>query len=753
MGFTVDGIASGLDTKTLISKLLELERRPVENLQRRVVDLQAKQTTFASFQAHVTSIKSAAIDMNPTSMDVPTSSVSDEAYVKATVDNSALDGAHSIVVHQLAREHRIGSQGFADADTSPIASEAGTFTVKLGAAGAQISIAVNGTTTLNDLASAINAEEGDIKASVVNDGTAANAHVLVLTGTKGGTDNQIVVSSNPTTLNFAKNTIESAVGSTNNSGTYTGTVTSGGEYTGTSRSTYKIEVLTTGAVGEATYRFSADGGINWDDNGGLGYTAEAGATALGADGVTVSFSDSGTLTDGDVFYIDTTVPELQSARDAVFNLDGIQQTRTSNTITDALQGVSLDLVQADSTKTIAVNVNRVNSTVITKVQALVDSYNGLVSNIRTQQNFDTETYQSGPLFGDGTANRMISMMRTSLFAKAQNYDGSLSSLADLGVTTNSDGTIKLDNKKLTELLDTRRSEVLEVLGNTMSSSNTKMSVIHRPSDAKAGDYLVNVTTAAEKAKVAALGAQTSVLLEAENITFKYSQNASEDSPTLTNFTVSLAAGDGIGDVINKMNSAFATQNVNLVAFQESGVLKVESTKFGADLSVSMVSDLGSGEGTARIGTTSIDDTGVDIVGTIDGKATKGVGERLQVITTGSHLMDLAVNYSGTTTGNVGTVSLKSGAAKNFNDLVLDFMDGTDSILKSKDASLQSSIDKMNKQIERAEERVSRMQLRLQKQFTSLELTMGKLQNQGNFLGNQLQMMQAQTQGIMNKGNK
>ena len=120
MGFTVEGISSGLDTKTLISKLLELERRPVENLQRRVVALQAKQTTFASFQAHVTAIKSAAIDMNPTSMDVPTASVSDDAYLTASLNNSALDGAHSIVVQQLAREHRIGSQGFADADTSPI---------------------------------------------------------------------------------------------------------------------------------------------------------------------------------------------------------------------------------------------------------------------------------------------------------------------------------------------------------------------------------------------------------------------------------------------------------------------------------------------------------------------------------------------------------------------------------------------------------------------------------------------------------
>jgi flagellar hook-associated protein 2 len=750
MGFTVDGIASGLDTKTLISKLLELERRPVENLQHRVVELQAKQTTFASFQAHVTAIKSAAIDMNPTSMDVPTASVSDDAYLTASLNNSALDGAHSIVVQQLAREHRIGSQGFADADTSPIASDAGTFTVQLGASGAQISIAVNGATTLNDLASAINAEEGDIKASVVNDGTASNAHVLVLTGSEGGTENQIVVASNPTDLNFTTSTIETAVASTNNSGTYTGTLTSGGTFTGATRTSYKIEILTSGAVGEATYRFSADGGISWDDNGGDGYTTATGETALGADGVTTAFSDVGTLTDGDVFYIDTTVPELQSARDAVFNLDGILQTRTSNTITDALEGVTLDLVQADSTKTVTLNVNRVNSTVITKVQALIDSYNGLVSNIRTQQNFDTETYKSGPLFGDGTANRMISMMRTSLFTKAANFDGTLSSLTDLGVTTNSDGTIKLDNTKLTDLLNTRRSEVLEVLGNTHNSSNTKMSVIHRPTAAKAGDYLINVTTPPEKAKIAATNAQTSVLLQAENINFKFSQTASEADPTITNFTVGLALGDGIGDVVNKMNSAFATQNVNLVAFQESGVLKVESTKFGADLSVTMISDQDSGDGTARIGTVSIDDIGVDIVGTIQGQSTTGVAERLQVNATGSHLMDLAVNYTGTTTGNIGTVSLKSGAAKNFNDLVLDFMDGTDSLLKSKDSSLQSSIDKMNKQIVRAEERVLRMQARLQKQFTSLELTMGKLQNQGNFLSNQLTMMQSQTQGIINK---
>ncbi|MFW5738019.1 MAG: flagellar filament capping protein FliD, partial [Spirochaetota bacterium] len=95
---------------------------------------------------------------------------------------------------------------------------------------------------------------------------------------------------------------------------------------------------------------SEDGGVTWDDNGGAGYVAAVGATAVGSntEGVDVAFSAGGTLADGDRFYIDVSTPTITVARDAVFSIDGLTQTRSSNRVTGALAGVTFDLAATTS---------------------------------------------------------------------------------------------------------------------------------------------------------------------------------------------------------------------------------------------------------------------------------------------------------------------------------------------------------------------------------------------------------------------
>ena len=64
---------------------------------------------------------------------------------------------------------------------------------------------------------------------------------------------------------------------------------------GTSNRSFIVEIMSGGAVGAATFRYSTDGGVTFDDNGGAGYLTATGGTLL-EDGVSIAFSDSGTLT-------------------------------------------------------------------------------------------------------------------------------------------------------------------------------------------------------------------------------------------------------------------------------------------------------------------------------------------------------------------------------------------------------------------------------------------------------------------------
>ncbi len=735
---SVGGLASGIDTQSVISQLTELERRPIAKMQRDIAELQQFQAAFSGLGSRFAELNAVSTQLSMDNLTTPSVSVSDTTKATVTATGGAIEGNHSLVVTQLADAHRIGSQGFSDADTA-ISGVAGTFTVQVGAAGAQTSISITTSTTMNDLANSINAADGDVSASVVNDGTTDNSYRLVLTSRNPGLDNTIQISSNTTNLDFTNTTIESSSDGPNNAGTYTGTVTSSGTYTGTASKTFRMEILTAGAVGVATYRVSEDGGATWDNNGGGGYTTATAAGTLGGntEGVNIAFSNSGTLTAGDVFTVDVTHPTLNTGQDAVFTLDGITQSRSSNAVSDALEGVTVNLV-ATTASAITFEVSQSDYDVVEAVEACVSAYNSLFTAISSQHNFDADTQEAGLLLGDRTANTVLRTLRSPLTETITGLSGTVSSLIELGISSSSeDGTLSLNSSTLNSLLSSDRETVIGILASDETSTLSTLSVGTRPDGAEDGTYDVAITTAAEKAVAApAGGAQSDLLGAAETITFTYSANYTEASPTITSFTVALATGDSLSQVVNKMNSTFSTQGVNMRAYNNGGTLAVETTAYGEDMRFTMVSDTATGANTSRIGTTTITDQGVNIAGTINGQAATGTGERLEV-NDGNDLEDLAILYTGATTGTVGSVTLTTGIGTRFTDAVAQLNSGSESVLGTRQSSIQDQIDAIEESIANKEDQVAQVQARLEAQFASLEVTLAALQSQGDFLTNQL----------------
>jgi flagellar hook-associated protein 2 len=741
MAFTIGGLASGIDTKNIVSQLVDLQRRPIQNLERRIFELEQVQSVYSSLGSSVAALNTAAGAMTTDNLDLTSVSVSDPDAITVISTSDALNGKHDIVVQQLAESHRIGSQGFTNADGTAISSASGTFTFQVGVDGAQTSIAVTGSTTLNELANAINTADADVSASVVNDGTLADSFRLVLTSSETGAANTIQINSNPTNLNFSSATIEAAVGYSSNSGTYSGAVASGGTYTSTSRETYQVRVKTGGAVGVATYEVSSSGGITWDDNGGLGFTTSSSAVALGSNGVTVQFSESGTLSVGDQFEIDVAVPELQSAKNSLFTLDGIFQGRETNMVDDALEGITVDLKQVDAATSIDFAVSRPPSTILNRVQDLLDAYNAVQSTVRNQQFFDSETQESGVLIGDSTANQLLSIMRGAVTQSAENVTGSLSNLTDLGVSTGADGALSLDITKLMDLIDSDRSSVLKVLAATATSSVSNIQDIDLGDGVPAGDYAVNITKAAEKAKLTATAAQTDTIAAEEILSFRYSRNATESGVSFTEFSVTLQTGDTIAQMVNRLNSAFKTQAAGITAYVEAGVLTIEGTDYGQDIQIQVTSDTASGAGTSRIGTTTIVDSGEDVAGTINGEVTTGIGSRLEVDDGGS-LEGMIFNYVGAATGVVGNINTTRGISELFTDMVKRLNDGDASLLTIRNEALSTSIETLVENILKEETRVQKLEARLNTQFVRMELALAKINQQGDFLTNALAQIEA-----------
>ena len=122
----------------------------------------------------------------------------------------------------------------------------------------------------------------------------------------------------------------------------------------------------------------------------------------------MSFSFSG----NDFLDLTTAEATLQDAQDAIVNIDGIDVTRSHNTITDAIPGVTLTLNQV-STSTNRISVSQDNDAVADKVQAFVEQYNEIMTKLGNVTKYDPDTEETGVFQGDstiGSLKRQISMI-------------------------------------------------------------------------------------------------------------------------------------------------------------------------------------------------------------------------------------------------------------------------------------------------------------------------------------------------------
>jgi len=135
--------------------------------------------------------------------------------------------------------------------------------------------------------------------------------------------------------------------------------------------------------------------------------------------------------------------QLQGAANADITVDGVTGiSRTSNTISDVIGGVSLKLKDLGTT---TVEVERNDELFSTRLNAFLDAYNGLMDSLNNLQSYDKQTKATGTLFGDSTTRRIQSEVQNLFSNSVSGLPATLSHLTDLGVSTNTAGKLELDS--------------------------------------------------------------------------------------------------------------------------------------------------------------------------------------------------------------------------------------------------------------------------------------------------------------------
>ena len=150
--------------------------------------------------------------------------------------------------------------------------------------------------------------------------------------------------------------------------------------------------------------------------------------------------------------------QTTAAQNANLTVNGIAITSATNTVTDAVQGVTLTLTKPTTTQA-NLSVARDTAAVKTAVTGFVDSYNALVSQLKSRSAYgSSSTDPNKPsLSGDGTIRVMLDQLHGVFNVGASG--GTLTTLADVGITTKADGTLKLDSSKLNTAMTNNFSDV------------------------------------------------------------------------------------------------------------------------------------------------------------------------------------------------------------------------------------------------------------------------------------------------------
>jgi flagellar hook-associated protein 2 len=190
-GMTVGGLASGLDTTSIINGLIQIEQQRVTRAEKKKEDIELKLATFNDLKTKLSDFYTQAKEMEKTTaFNVFSSTSSDEAVATITGESGATSGNYDVKVLGLASSLKVASKSFASSNTS--LAMTGSFSLSVSAAALKadpsvstVQVDITSTDTLKDIANKINRTKGSgATASVVSMGT--NDYRLMITAVDEG---------------------------------------------------------------------------------------------------------------------------------------------------------------------------------------------------------------------------------------------------------------------------------------------------------------------------------------------------------------------------------------------------------------------------------------------------------------------------------------------------------------------------------------------------------------------------------------
>ena len=479
---------SGVDVSALAQNLVDAERVPKENaINAKIAKNESRVSGYSALSFVLDGVKTALTalkDQNSFNSLVPNNS--NPSAFTVTAGSTAVSGSHDVSVEQLAKAQRTVSDGMASANASLNGGKAITFSLSVGGTSSDIKLP-DGYDTPQNLVDFINAAKKGVTAKLVDTGDgSANPFQIVLTGEQGS------AGAFSLTPKYSAGGVPEPTASVNNGSGMTLKLTVGGMAVpdivladGDDRPQKMIDAINAANAGVTASLVANAAGSDFPYK--IFLTGPVGAPSDFSMSVDYGAGDEVMVSPGLNFTASN--PVNQVATDAKVKVDGITFTRSNNTLTDVVPGLTFNL-KATTTSAAAVDLTRDNTSIKEKLSAMVTAYNDAITIMGEVSNPKStfETY-GATLVGDSTVRSLKQQLRQMVMGPSSTPGSNVSAMWQMGISVNELGVMSMDDAKLDKALTNNYSDVVK----TFTGNQNGLTIYSPASGGIAGDAVRKLT--------------------------------------------------------------------------------------------------------------------------------------------------------------------------------------------------------------------------------------------------------------------
>jgi flagellar hook-associated protein 2 len=461
-----------------------------------------------------------------------------------------------------------------------------------------------------------------------------------------------------------------------------------------------------------------------------------------------------------------TMTTTVDALDSRAIIDGITVTSNSNSMNDAIEGVSIFLRKVDANAS-SFTVSEDTNQAVSAVKAFVEGYNELMTTVKSISGYDPETETGGPLLGDATVRSIVSQVQRIISTPVDGLDGKYRFIGDIGMATQNDGTLSLNESTLRDAIKDNAIDVGRIFAEGAGVSDSLLSYVEASDKTERGvyDVYINSITPAVAEVPATAGVYTgnwTTFLDDTAGPFSASIGNNENDftitvdgvtsglITLTNATYNTSAAL-VAEIQAQIDADATLSGAGVgvtVAYESNGVdsgrFVFTSNSTGSTSDVTLASTDGQMANNMGFDETILNNVaGTDLVpateqiidATIGGYAATQDGNYL-IGAVGTPVEGLKIEYLGGGIGDRGTVSFTRGMASVLDNMINGLLED-DGVFDTRNEIYNDSIDDISSQREAINRRLAQVEQRYYTQFIALDTMIAQMQSTGNYLQQQL----------------